>query len=43
MSAQHGAWQIERVKLEAYIDQAYRKTADTPAELPSDHPDAAAD
>src|SRR6476469_699808 len=36
-------WRIERVKLEDYIEQAYRKTAESLAELPSDLPDAAAD
>jgi len=36
-------WRIERVKLEAYITEAYRKTAESLAELPSDLPDTPAD
>ncbi len=28
-------WRVERTKLEQYIDEAYRRTADSLAELPS--------
>ena len=34
-------WRVERVMLEEFISQAYRRAAENPSSLPADEPDLA--